>query len=148
MNIYDKLSLNTMQWNIYIKEWQTNHKSKFDLSLLTLKVSKSQKQFFLKTKFCPIKLGQNFVKYFVRFLGNGVSRKIVFEIYWPLNWTVNRCWNLRSTYLVTQVFCGQMKKYLMQNLFIHHFFLNEIPMSFSNFFFQLLNPNHSFQFQF
>ena len=31
-----------------------------------------------------MKLGQNFVKYFVRFLGNGVSRKIAFEIYWPL----------------------------------------------------------------
>ena len=52
MNIYDKLSLNTMQWNIYTKEWQTNHKSKFDLSLLTLKVSKSQNQFFLKLH-CP-----------------------------------------------------------------------------------------------
>ena len=32
------------------------------------------------TKFCHIKLGQKFVKYFVRFLGNGVSRKIAFEI--------------------------------------------------------------------
>ena len=31
-----------------------------------------------------MKLGQNFVKYFVRFLGNVVSRKNVFEIYWPL----------------------------------------------------------------
>ena len=31
-----------------------------------------------------MKLGQNFVKYFVRFLGNGVSRKNAFEIYWPL----------------------------------------------------------------
>ena len=30
------------------------------------------------------KLGQNFVKYFVRFLGNGDSRKIAFEIYWVL----------------------------------------------------------------
>ena len=31
-----------------------------------------------------MKLGQNFVKYFVHFLGNGVSRKNAFEIYWPL----------------------------------------------------------------
>ena len=31
-----------------------------------------------------MKLGQNFVKYFIRFLGNGVSRKNAFEIYWPL----------------------------------------------------------------
>ena len=31
-----------------------------------------------------MKLGQNFVKYFVPFLGNGVSRKNAFEIYWPL----------------------------------------------------------------
>ena len=31
-----------------------------------------------------MKLGQNFVKYFVGFLGNGVSRKNTFEIYWPL----------------------------------------------------------------
>ena len=28
------------------------------------------------SKVSPMKLGQNFVKYFVRFLGNGVSRKI------------------------------------------------------------------------
>ena len=28
--------------------------------------------------------GKNFVQYFVRFLGNGVSRKIAFEIYSPL----------------------------------------------------------------
>ena len=31
-----------------------------------------------------MKLEQEFVKYFVRFGGNGVSRKIAFEIYWPL----------------------------------------------------------------
>ena len=31
-----------------------------------------------------MKLGQNFVKYFVRFGGNGVSRKNAFEIYGPL----------------------------------------------------------------
>ena len=31
-----------------------------------------------------MKLGQNFVKYFVRFLGNGVSSINAFEIYWPL----------------------------------------------------------------
>ena len=32
-----------------------------------------------------MKVGQNFVKYFIRFLGNGVSRKNAFEIYWPLD---------------------------------------------------------------
>ena len=53
-----------------------------------LKVSKSEKHFFLGTplpkkwmkfftKVSPMKLGQNFVKYFVRFLGNGVSRKML-----------------------------------------------------------------------
>ena len=31
-----------------------------------------------------MKLGQNFVIYFFRFLGNGVSRKKAFKIYWPL----------------------------------------------------------------
>ena len=31
-----------------------------------------------------MKLGQNFIKYFVHFWGNGVSRKNAFEIYWPL----------------------------------------------------------------
>ena len=35
-----------------------------------MKVSKSQKS--------------RIVKYFVQFLGNGVSRKNAFEIYWPL----------------------------------------------------------------
>ena len=60
--------------------------------LVVLKVSKSQKHFLLKlhcpkkgkkylTKFCPMKLGQNFVKYFVHFLGNGVSRK---KCFWDL----------------------------------------------------------------
>ena len=34
----------------------------------------------------PMKLEQNFVKYFVHFLGNGVSRKNAFEIYWPLEY--------------------------------------------------------------
>ena len=33
------------------------------------------------TKFCPSLMGQNIVKYFVRFLGDGVSRKNAFEIY-------------------------------------------------------------------
>ena len=51
-----------------------------------LKVSKSQKHFFLKL-YCPKahkildKIGQNFVKYFVCLLGNEVLRKKVFEIY-------------------------------------------------------------------
>ena len=31
-----------------------------------------------------MRLGQRFVKYFVCFLGNGVSRKMAVEIYWPL----------------------------------------------------------------
>ena len=35
------------------------------------------------TKFCPMKLGQNFVKYF-GFLGNGVSIRNAFEIFWSL----------------------------------------------------------------
>ena len=57
-----------------------------------LKVSKSQKQFFLKLH-CPknernittqLKLGKKFVKYFVPFLGNRESRKNAFEIYWSL----------------------------------------------------------------
>ena len=61
-----------------------------------IKVSTYQKHFFLKlhypkrrtkyyTKLYPIKLGQNFVKNFVRYLGNGVSRKNAFEIYLPLS---------------------------------------------------------------
>ena len=37
------------------------------------------------TKFCLMKLGQNFVKYFFRFWGNGFSRKNAFEIYWPVD---------------------------------------------------------------
>ena len=57
-----------------------------------IKVSKSQKHFYRNskkrtkhfTKFCPCFIGQNFVEYFVHFLGNGVSRKNAFEIYWPL----------------------------------------------------------------
>ena len=62
----------------------------------SLKGSKSQKHFFLKlhhcpqkrtkylTKFCPSFIEQNFVSFFVCFLGNGVSRKNAFENYWPL----------------------------------------------------------------
>ena len=54
-------------------------------------VSKSHESIFCwnskyLTKFWPMKLGQNFVKYFVCFLGNGVSRKNDFEIYWLLFW--------------------------------------------------------------
>ena len=62
---------------------------------LELKVSKSQNHFFLETtvpkkwtkyltKFCPSFIGQNFDQHIVCFLGNGVSRKNGFEIYWPL----------------------------------------------------------------
>ena len=57
--------------------------------LIRLKVTKYLKQLRLH---CPkneqnirqMKLGLNFVRYFVCFLGNGVSRKNAFEIYWPL----------------------------------------------------------------
>ena len=68
----------------------------YDIWQGLLKVSKSWKQFLVfseaffletplpkkrtkyETKFCPMKLGQNFVKYFVLFCGNGVSRKNAF----------------------------------------------------------------------
>ena len=40
-----------------------------------VKVNKSQKKFY------TMKLRQNFVKYFVRFLGNGAARKNTFDIY-------------------------------------------------------------------
>ena len=36
-----------------------------------------------------MKLGQNFIKYFVPFWGNGISRKNVFEIYLPLKEMMN-----------------------------------------------------------
>ena len=36
-----------------------------------------------------MKLGQNFVKYFVRFLGNGVTRKTAFEIYRKKDFQIN-----------------------------------------------------------
>ena len=44
-----------------------------------------------------MKQGQNFVKYFVRLSGNGVSRKIGFDIYWPLiasnyKWIISGRW--------------------------------------------------------
>ena len=42
-------------------------------------IARKRKKCF--TKFCSM---NSFVKNFVRLLGNGVSRKIVFEIYWPL----------------------------------------------------------------
>ena len=64
---------------------------------LFLKVSESQKQFFLKLhspkneqNIRPNFVRAEFVKYFVRFLGNGVSRKIAFEIYWPLTFPLTR----------------------------------------------------------
>ena len=60
----------------------------------SVKVSKSQKHFSWNSiaqktnkildKILPyMKLGQNFVKSFVRFFGNGDLRKNAFEIYWP-----------------------------------------------------------------
>ena len=48
--------------------------------MLGIHTSKS----IVSSKFCPMKLRQNFVKCFVRFLGNGVSRENAFEIYRPL----------------------------------------------------------------
>ena len=69
-----------------------------------LKVSKFQKHFFFKLH-CPkieqnIKqnsalwsyLGQNFVKYFIHFLGNRVSKINAFEIYWPLQKHLQEAW--------------------------------------------------------
>ena len=46
-----------------------------------IKVSKSQKYFFLKLLF-EQNIRQNFVQYY--FSGNRVSRKNAFKIYWPL----------------------------------------------------------------
>ena len=69
------------------------------------KVSKFKKQFFL-ILCCPKKkrnirqnsaYEQNFVKYFVLYLGNGVSRKNTFEIYWPLVWDCTVTWNYDNT---------------------------------------------------
>ena len=58
---------------------------------MLLKVSKSQKHFLSKLHWpktnaifdniLPTFIGRNFVKYLVRFLGNGVLRKDAFEIY-------------------------------------------------------------------
>ena len=61
-----------------------------------LKVSKSQKQFFLKLHCPKNERNQNFVKYFVRFLVNGVSRKDAFQIYWPLAWDFCLCLKLKG----------------------------------------------------
>ena len=63
----------------------------FSSEICMIKVCKSQKHFFLKFH-CPKNkrnIWQNSAlahtaKYFVRFLGNGVSRKNAFEIYRPL----------------------------------------------------------------
>ena len=43
-----------------------------------------KKQTNTLTKFCPSFIGQNFASLIFRFLSNGVSRIIAFEIYWPL----------------------------------------------------------------
>ena len=74
-------------WHSYypfVLEFNFSH-SNFRCTIL--KVSKSQNQCFLQLH-CPKNqrsfTGQNFVKNFVHFLGNGVSRKNAFEIYWPL----------------------------------------------------------------
>ena len=48
-----------------------------------------------------MKLGQNFVKYFVRFLGNGVSKKNAFEIYWSLEYYVYLCLIIMNFILIT-----------------------------------------------
>ena len=44
-------------------------------------VKKGQNHDDVILEWSPSSIGQNFVKYFVRFLGDGVSRKNCFEIY-------------------------------------------------------------------
>ena len=46
-----------------------------------LKLHCPKKRSKYETKLCPMKLGQNFVRYFVRFVGNEVSRK---KCFWDL----------------------------------------------------------------
>ena len=53
-------------------------------SIFLLKHHSPKKWTKYLTKLCPMKLVQNFVKYFVSFVGNGVSKKFAFEIYRPL----------------------------------------------------------------
>ena len=87
---------------------------------LTIKVSKSQKHFSWNsiaqkrmkylTKFCPMELGQNFVTYLVRFLGNGDSRKNAFEIYWPLH-------NVKSTMKISLIFVAFLEHMKFKNIF-------------------------------
>ena len=66
---------------IWLNYWRSvNLKSSFSWNFTAQKANE------ILDTFCPMKLGQNFVKYLVRILGNGVSRRIAFEIYWPLGW--------------------------------------------------------------
>ena len=71
-------------------------------------------------KFYPMKLGQNFVKYFVHFLGNGVSRKNAFEIYCPLKLrysekATNFLRNIHSRFVLClingQIYGGDLAKF-------------------------------------
>ena len=68
----------------YTKTIITVSKGQYISKAIFLETSLSPKWTKYLTKFCPSFIGQNFVKYFVRFWGNGVSRKIAFQIYWPL----------------------------------------------------------------
>ena len=91
-------------FQIFICIQNKHNLKKIQRQLFELKVSKSKKTFFSKLhrpkterniienwKFCSMKLGQNFVKYFVRYLGNGVSTKNAFEINWPLGHKLRPC---------------------------------------------------------
>ena len=66
-----------------------------------------------------MKLGQNFVKYLVRLLGNGISRKNAFEIYWSiLNWLkyvlkifgpVKKIWTCQKDLDLSKIILDQQK---------------------------------------
>ena len=66
-----------------LKKTQVHIKGQSISKAIFLKTPLPQNKTRYLTKFCLMKLGQNFVKYFVHFLGNWVSRKNAFEIYWP-----------------------------------------------------------------
>ena len=68
-----------------------------------------------------MKLEQNFVKYFVHFLGIGVSRKNVFEIYWPLRTQIGGLRILWSFFGVFFLECF-LSVFLLMLLFLAGFF--------------------------
>ena len=55
-----------------------------------------------------MKLGQNFVKYSVRILGTGVSRKNVFKMYWPFKSRVSRTFKELITWFNRTVYCSKL----------------------------------------